>query len=98
MPPLDTPVPDASRPTKFVEGSPAVALFAGLARAADPTFRLTDANASAVAGICRELDGLPLAIELAASRTNLLPPEALLARLTSGFGLLKGGMADAPER
>ena len=98
VPPLDTPVPDASRPTKSVEGSPAVALFVGLARAVDPTFRLTDANASAVAGICRELDGLPLAIELAASRTNLLPPEALLARLTSGFGLLKGGMADAPER
>ena len=98
VPPLDTPVPDASRPTKSVEGSPAVALFVGLARAVDSTFRLTDANASAVAGICRELDGLPLAIELAASRTNLLPPEALLARLTSGFGLLKGGMADAPER
>ncbi len=53
---------------------------------------------TAVAGICRELDGLPLAIELAASRANLLPPEALLARVTSGFGLLKGGMADAPER
>ena len=98
VPPLDTPVPDASRPTKSVKGSPAAALFVGLARAVDPTFRLTDANASAVAGICRELDGLPLAIELAASRTNLLPPEALLARLTSGFGLLKGGMADAPER
>ena len=78
---------------------PAIALFVERARAADPSFSLTTANAPAIAGICRRLDGLPLAVELAASRVKLLPPEALLGRLEDrGLGLLSGGGPDLPER
>jgi predicted ATPase/DNA-binding XRE family transcriptional regulator len=97
VPPLETPTlpePDAAN----IAGSPAVALFVGRALFVDSTFRLTDANAPAVASICRYLDGLPLAIELAASRTNLFSPESLLARLSSGLGLLESETPDAPER
>jgi predicted ATPase/DNA-binding XRE family transcriptional regulator len=98
VPPLETPALTRQLDTATIEGSPAVALFVGRARAVDPAFRLTSTNTSAVAEICRRLDGLPLAIELAAARANLLPPEALLARLESGFGLLEGGGPDVPER
>ena len=98
VPPLETPALTQQLDTATIEGSPAVALFVGRARAVDPAFRLTSTNTSAVAEICRRLDGLPLAIELAAARANLLPPEALLARLESGFGLLEGGGPDVPER
>jgi non-specific serine/threonine protein kinase len=80
------------------EGSPAVALFAQRAAAAQPDFRLTPAAAEAVAAICRQLDGLPLAIELAAARVRLLRPEAMLTRLTRRFELLTGGPRDAPPR
>jgi predicted ATPase/DNA-binding XRE family transcriptional regulator len=97
VPPLRVP-PQAPAGAEAVADSPAVALFVGRARAVDPSFRLTDANAPAVAGVCRRLDGLPLAIELAASRANLLSPEALLARLAHGLDLLEGGAPDAPER
>jgi predicted ATPase len=96
--PLETPAPSTHHDAATVEGSPAVALFVERARAVDPTFQLTDANAAAVAEICVRLDGLPLAIELSASRASLLPPEALLTRLSSGLGLLEGGAPDAPER
>jgi predicted ATPase/DNA-binding XRE family transcriptional regulator len=97
VPPLGVPPQGQPDPTAVAD-SPAAALFVGRARAVDPSFRLTDANAPAVAGICRRLDGLPLAIELAASRANLLSPEALLARLDPGLGLLEGEAPDAPER
>jgi predicted ATPase len=77
---------------------PAVQLFVDRARAVRNGFALTEDNASAVAEICRRLDGLPLAIELAAARARLLEPEALLRRLVRSFDVLGQGPADLPER
>ncbi|HEX2035800.1 MAG TPA: tetratricopeptide repeat protein, partial [Chloroflexota bacterium] len=76
----------------------AVRLFCERAEAADPSFTLTRENAAAVGEICWRLDGLPLAIELAAARTRLLPPVALLARLERRLPLLSGGALDLPAR
>src|SRR5215831_17455662 len=75
-----------------------VQLFVERAHAAAPGFELTSENAGAIAEICRRLDGLPLAIELAAARSRLLPPQALLARLDDRMSLLTGGARDLPER
>lgn len=77
---------------------PAVRLFVDRARAASPRFTLTAENASSVTAICRRLDGLPLAIELAAPRVKLLPPGALLERLHHTLPLLTGGGRDLPDR
>ena len=78
--------------------SRAVALFVDRARAVRPGFALTEANAVAVAEICRRLEGLPLAIELAAARTRLLDPPALLDRLARSLDALGTGAVDLPER
>jgi predicted ATPase/serine/threonine protein kinase len=79
-------------------GSASVALFVERAQSVRPDFELTEDNAAAVAEICVHLDGLPLAIELAAARVKLLPPQSMLARLESRFDLLTGGAVDLPER
>ncbi|MFN8589918.1 MAG: AAA family ATPase [Thermomicrobiales bacterium] len=78
--------------------SPAVQLFIARARAVEPRFALVPANAEAVASVCRRLDGLPLAIELAASRVQLLAAGELLSRLNPALPLLTGGPDDAPDR
>ena len=96
--PLATPNPRSLPPAADIAQYPAVALFAQQARAASPGFVVTDENAAAVAQICARLDGLPLAIELAAARLKLLPPEALLARLDRRLPLLTGGARDLPAR
>jgi predicted ATPase len=75
-----------------------VRLFAERAHAAAPGFELTSGNAAVVAEICRRLDGLPLAIELAAARIRMLPPPALQERLDEKFSLLTGGARDLPAR
>jgi predicted ATPase/DNA-binding winged helix-turn-helix (wHTH) protein len=76
----------------------AIELFAQRAAAVWPDFAITSENASAVQEICLRLDGLPLAIELAAARTKVLPPSAILDRLQSRLQLLTGGALDLPER
>jgi predicted ATPase/class 3 adenylate cyclase len=94
--PLDVPGPGAG--PKELAGSEAVALFVHRAAAVDPSFGLTEESTSAVAELCRRLDGLPLAIELAASRVKLLSPAAMLERLDQRLELLTGGPIDLPTR
>ncbi len=98
VPPLALPDPAPLPPTAQLQEYEAVALFVQRARAVRPDFVLTDENAAAVATICARLDGLPLAIELAAARIRLLPPAAMLARLNNRLSLLTGGAQDAPAR
>jgi len=98
VPPLPVPSAGAAPDPGQLGRYTSVALFTERAHAADPGFELTAGNAGAVAEICRRLDGLPLAIELAAARVRLLPPQALLARLDERFSLLTGGARDLPPR
>ena len=78
--------------------SAAVQLFIQRAQAANPSFALTVDNAQAIIEICQRLDGLPLALELAAARSRILPPQMLLKRLDDRFALLSSGMRDLPAR
>jgi predicted ATPase len=98
VPPLPLPAGSGAASVAEVAASPAVALFVDRARAVRPGFALTVGNAAAVAEICRRLEGLPLAIELAAARTRLLDPPALLDRLVSSLDALGTGAVDLPER
>jgi predicted ATPase/DNA-binding CsgD family transcriptional regulator len=103
LPPLPLP-PSAERTdAERASGSPAVRLFVSRAKAAQPGFALSDDNASEIEAICRRLDGLPLAIELAAARIRHLSLAALLRQLTdereaSSLRMLIGGPRDAPDR
>ena len=94
LPPVDLKSPSADRLERFE----AIQLFVDRARAVKADFRLTDENASAVVEICRRLDGLPLAIELAAARLGLFSPGGLRDRLGDRLALLKSGPRDLPER
>jgi predicted ATPase/DNA-binding SARP family transcriptional activator/tetratricopeptide (TPR) repeat protein len=90
VPPLALPSDDHGSPEQLL-GSDAVRLFVDRATASDPAFRLDATTATAVAAVCRRLDGLPLAIELAAARTATLPVATLVERLDDRFRLLTGG-------
>jgi predicted ATPase/DNA-binding XRE family transcriptional regulator len=96
--PLPVPVLARVPGVEDVAGNSAVELFVARARAVSPGFHLERANAAVVAAICRRLEGLPLAIELAAARLRLLTPMELLSRLDTALPLLSGGARDLPER
>jgi predicted ATPase/transcriptional regulator with XRE-family HTH domain len=100
VPPLAIPTraEAAARQIAILQQVPAVALFVARAQRTNPGFVLTAANAEAVAAICRRLDGLPLALELAAARIKILPPQALLHRLGHRLDVLSGGSRDLPAR
>jgi non-specific serine/threonine protein kinase len=99
VPPLTLPEGAASEPALAdLVDVEAVGLFVERAQAAQAEFVLTQQNAGAVTEICRRLDGLPLAIELAAARVRMLPPQALLARLDRQLSLLTSGARDVPQR
>src|ERR687893_576497 len=98
VPPLS--VPDTKRlpPIEVLSQYEAVRLFIERASAAKRGFQITSENAPAIAEICARLDGLPLAIELAAARVKMLPPKAILTRLSNRLKLLTGGAKDLPAR
>jgi predicted ATPase/DNA-binding SARP family transcriptional activator len=98
VPPLAAPEPGAELSFEELAANDAVRLFAARAGAVDPEFQLDDENAAAVAEVCTRLDGLPLAIELAAARSKLLPPETMRRRLDRALDLLVGGAQDLPGR
>jgi predicted ATPase len=98
VPPLALPNLRRLPPVGQLAAYPAIALFVERARAVKPDYTLTEQNAARVAEICVRLDGLPLAIELAAARRKVLNTEALLARLTNRFEILTGGARDLAAR
>jgi predicted ATPase/class 3 adenylate cyclase len=98
VPPLSLPNPKRLPDLVALSQYEAVALFMQRAQAVKPEFAVTNATAPAVASICARLDGMPLAIELAAARVKFFAPQALLARLEQGLALLAGGSRDLPAR
>jgi predicted ATPase/DNA-binding CsgD family transcriptional regulator len=98
VPPLELPAAEGTHPLDQLRQNEAVSLFTERAVAASGAFEVTAANRSAVADLCRRLDGLPLAIELAAVRTRVLTAEQVLDRLNDRFGLLTGGSRAALPR
>jgi non-specific serine/threonine protein kinase len=95
---LPLPPPQPPPRPEQLEQNDAVRLFVARAQASNPMFRLDDQNAASVLDICRRLEGLPLALELAAARTRILSPQALQADLSKRLALLSGGPADHPRR
>ncbi|HEY5058401.1 MAG TPA: protein kinase [Gaiellaceae bacterium] len=98
VPPLSLPDADDVSDLDALRASPAIGLFVERAQESRADFELNEENAEAVVEICRRLDGIPLAIELAAARVKLLPPQALRSRLQRRLELLTGGSAGLPER
>ena len=98
IPPLSLPDVESLPAAERLPEYGAVRLFVERARAIKPDFSLTEENVGAVAEICERLDGLPLAIELAAARIKLLPPRAMLSRLGNRLKLLTSGARNLPER
>src|SRR6516164_4144654 len=98
VPPLALPDPRQMNSLPALAENPSIVLFAQRAQAVQPAFQLTDENAAIVAEICSRVDGLPLAIELAAARVKMLPLSGILARLESRLQLLTAGARDLPER
>ncbi|MDQ2915276.1 MAG: AAA family ATPase [Chloroflexota bacterium] len=98
VPPLDVPDPQHLPALEVLAQSDAVRLFIERAKAVRPDFRVTAENAAAVAEICNRLDGLPLAIELAAARVKVLTPQAMLPKLREGLDMLASTARDLPER
>jgi predicted ATPase/DNA-binding CsgD family transcriptional regulator len=98
VPPLPVPSAEEAADVGTLAANAAVVVFVVYARRARPEFALGAENAAAVAEICARLDGLPLALELAASRVGVLPPRAMLARLERRLPLLTGGPRDLPAR
>jgi predicted ATPase/class 3 adenylate cyclase len=96
--PLALPARTKTLDAEALAGVDAVALFCARARVRDPDFALDDGNAPSVAEICRRVDGLPLAIELAAARCGLLSPDEIAQRLQGALGALGSGTRDAPAR
>lgn len=96
--PLDASPPENDHDPRAILSSPAVALFADRARAARPDFTITAANAADVAAICRRLEGVPLAIEIAAAWARTLPPARLRDRLEGSFDVLVSRRRDLPSR
>ena len=96
--PLALPVDDWRRHVDNLQSNPAVALFLARARAVNASLRTEDVQLAAVVEICKRLDGVPLAIELAAARTRILTPGDLLKRLSEPLSILTGGSRDLPPR
>ncbi len=98
VPPLSLPEAGSARSFEELAANDAVRLFTARAGAVDPDFQLDERNIASVARVCARLDGLPLAIELAAARSKLLPPETMSRRLDRALDLLVGGAQDLPGR
>jgi non-specific serine/threonine protein kinase len=98
VPPLATPAPHSSISLSELETFESIQLFVARAREANPAFALTEANAEAIAALCRGLDGLPLALELAAARLRALSVDEIAARMDRRLQLLAGGRRTEPQR
>jgi predicted ATPase len=99
VPPLSLPDPaQPQSPAEELRRYEAICLFVERARAVEPGFELTEENAAEVVRVCRGLDGIPLAIELAAARMRVLSVEQISARLENSYGLLSGGRTAPPRQ